>query len=144
MVRLGLSFLRDRRATSAVEFALISPFLLLLLAGILAYGSLFATSLSLQQLAAETARATIGGLNDTERKALAQAHLNANATGYPMLQADRVTFQFDEGSGTTLSKVKLTYDITAHPAWALHQLVPMPPGTLTYTLIINDGNGATS
>jgi Flp pilus assembly protein TadG len=42
-------FVRNEQAASAVEFALIAPFLLLLVAAIMAYGSLFATSLSLQQ-----------------------------------------------------------------------------------------------
>ena len=42
-------FFSDKRATSAVEFALIAPFLLLLVAAILAYGSIFATSISLHR-----------------------------------------------------------------------------------------------
>ena len=70
-------FFSDKRATSAVEFALIAPFLLLLVAAILAYGSIFATSISLQQVAAETARATIGGLSDAERRSLALIKLAA-------------------------------------------------------------------
>jgi Flp pilus assembly protein TadG len=36
-------FFRNRGAVSAVEFALIAPFLFLLVAAILAYGSIFAT-----------------------------------------------------------------------------------------------------
>lgn len=127
-----------------MEFALIAPFLLLLVAAILAYGSLFATSLSLQQLAAETARATIGGLTDVERKSLADAFLAANSGSYPMLKADHVTFTFDNGGGANLSKVKLSYDLTDHPAWALNQLLPMPPNPMTYTMVVTDGNGATS
>lgn len=134
----------DRRATSAVEFALIAPFLLLLVAGILAYGSLFATSLSLQQLAAETARATIGGLNDDERETLAQSHLNATAGGFPLLRADHVTFEFNEGSGSNLSKVTLRYDLTGHPAYVLENLIPLPASPLVYSLAVTDGDGASS
>lgn len=136
--------LTNKRATSAVEFALIAPFLLLLVGAILAYGSIFATSLSLQQIAAEAARATIGGLSDGERKTLAQNKLNAIADDYPMLDASKVTFGFDAGTGTQLSRVTLRYDMSNHPAYALDKLLPLPKSPLTYSLIITDGNGVTS
>lgn len=136
--------LSDRRGASAVEFALISPFLMLLIAAVLGYGSLFATALSLQQLAAETARATIGGLNDAERKTLAQTHLNALKSTYPMLDASKVTFSFNEGSGSTLSKVTVSYSLATHPAYALKELLPLPASPMSYTLVVTDGNGASS
>lgn len=136
--------LKDNRATSAVEFALIAPLLLLLIASILAYGSIFATSLSLQQIAAETARATIGGLSDAERKTLAQTKLNAIAADYPMLDVSKVTFAFDAGAGSQISKVTLRYDMVNHPAYTLENLLPLPKSPLTYSLIVTDGNGATS
>lgn len=137
-------FLSDNRATSAVEFALIAPFMLLLIAAVLAYGSIFATSLSLQQLAAETARATIGGLNDTERKSLAQAYLTANSANYPMLVARDLSFEFDAATGETLSKVRLEYDLKDHPAYALSGLLPLPPSPIAYTMVVTDGDGARS
>lgn len=136
--------LKSNRATSAVEFALIAPFLLLLLAAIMAYGSVFATSLSLQQIAAETARATIGGLSDSERKTLAQNKLNAIAADYPMLDATKVTFDFDAGTTSQLSRVTLHYDMTNHPAYTFDKLLPLPKSPLSYSLIVTDGNGVTS
>lgn len=136
--------IRDRRATSAVEFALIAPFLLLLVAAILAYGSIFATSLSLQQIAAETARATIGGLSDAERKTLAETKLAAIADDYPMLDVSKVTFAFDAGTGSELSRVTLFYDMTNHPAYALDKLLPLPASPISSSLIITDGDGVTS
>jgi Flp pilus assembly protein TadG len=134
----------DRRGASAVEFALIAPFLLLLVAAILAYGSIFATSLSLQQVAAEAARATIAGLSDSERKTLAQAKLNAIASEYPLLDPSKVSFQFDAGSGSELSRVTLLYDMTNHPAYALDKLLPLPASPISYSIIITDGSGASS
>lgn len=137
-------FAKDKRATSAVEFALVAPFLLLLVASILAYGSIFATSLSLQQIAAETARATIGGLSDAERKTLAQTKLNAIAHDYPMLDVAKVTFEFDAGTGTELSRVTLHYDMSTHPAYTFDKLLPLPKSPISYSLIVTDGNGVTS
>lgn len=127
-----------------MEFALIAPFLLLLVAAILAYGTIFATSLSLQQLAAETARATIGGLNDAERESLAQAHLDAMADSYPMLDAGDLTFAFDAAAGGEQSSVTLTYDMANHPAYALEELIPLPESPLSYSMVVTDGDGAAS
>ena len=137
-------FFSDKRATSAVEFALIAPFLLLLVAAILAYGSIFATSISLQQIAAETARATIGGLSDAERRSLALIKLAAIGDQYPMLDVSKVTFDFDEGTGTELSRLTLHYDMSRHPAYTLDKLLPLPKSPISYSLIVTDGNGATS
>jgi Flp pilus assembly protein TadG len=138
------ALLRNGRGTSAVEFALIAPFLLLLVGAILAYGTIFATSLSLQQLAAETARATIGGLNDSERESLAQAHLDAMADSYPMLNASALSFTFDAASGGEQSSVTLQYDMTNHPAYALEELIPLPDSPLSYSMVVTDGDGASS
>ena len=118
--------------------------MLLLVAAILAYGSLFATSLSLQQVAAETARATIAGLSDAERKSLAQSKLNDISGNYPMLDPSKVTFTFNETAGSELSRVTLTYDLSEHPAYALEKLLPLPPSPLSYSLIITDGDGIDS
>jgi Flp pilus assembly protein TadG len=132
----------NRSGASAVEFAIIAPFLLLLVAGILAYGSIFATSLSLQQLAAETARATIGGLNDSERQDLAEAHFALVSSQYPMLRVDAVSFGFDSAAEGQQSRVTLSYSMANHPAYALEQLIPLPPSPLSYSMIITDGDGA--
>ena len=134
-------FFRNKQGASAVEFALIAPFMLLLVAAILAYGSIFATSLSLQQIAAETARATIGGLSDAERKTLAQGKLAAISANYPMLDPGKVTFTFNAAAGSELSRVTLSYDMSGHPAYALDKLLPLPSSPLSYSLIITDGNG---
>ena len=137
-------FFENKQGASAVEFALIAPFMLLLVAAILAYGSIFATSLSLQQIAAETARATIGGLSDAERETLAQGKLAAISANYPMLDPAKVTFVFNAAAGSELSRVTLTYDLSSHPAYALDKLLPLPASPLSYSLIITDGNGIDS
>lgn len=132
---------KDRRGASAVEFALIAPFLLMLVGAILAYGSIFATSLSVQQIAAETARATIGGLRDAERKTLAYAKLAAIASKYPMLDPAKMTFAFNQ-DGDQLSRLTFSYDMTGHPAYALDNLLPLPESPLSYSMIVTDGDGA--
>ena len=139
---LMVGFSRDKRGTSAVEFALIAPFLMLLVGAILAYGSIFATSLSLQQIAAETARATIGGLSDGERQTLAEAKLAVISSKYPMLDPAKVTFAFDQNDGSEISRLTFSYDMSSHPAYALDKLLPLPASPISYSMIITDGDGA--
>jgi Flp pilus assembly protein TadG len=138
------AFTRDRKATSAVEFALVAPLLLMLVAAILAYGSIFATSISLQQMAAEAARATIGGLSDAERQTLANAKLADISDKYPMLKAANLAISFDTGVSDEVSRLTLSYDMTGHPAYALDKLLPLPESPLSYSMIVTDGDGAGS
>ena len=125
-----------------MEFALVAPFLMLLVAAVLAYGSVFATSLCLQRIAAEAVRATIGGVNDGERQSLASAKLAAIADKYPMLDSKKVKFIFDQGKGSNISRITFTYVMSDHPSDAMDKLLPLPPSPLSYSMIITDGDGA--
>lgn len=88
--RVG-SLTRDERGASAVEFAMVLPFLIMLLLGIIQYGSLFVLQREMHDTARETARGMIIGAfaseGDAERFAVAQlagwsAHFSA-AAAYP-------------------------------------------------------------
>ncbi len=56
-----------RRGGSAVEFALIAPMLLAMVAGILTFGILLGAAHNLRLVTAEAARASIAGVTDAER-----------------------------------------------------------------------------
>jgi len=75
--RLRLNpFWQDRRGASAVEFALVAPLLLMLLLGIIQYGSLFLIQNRMTDAARDTARrlavGDIGNEPDAEAYAVAQ------------------------------------------------------------------------
>ncbi len=77
--RFGVrKFLTARDGAIAVEFAMIAPIFLMIIFGILIYGSYLAVIHGVQQLAAEAARSSIAGLNETERSSLANAYVTSN------------------------------------------------------------------
>src|SRR3546814_1825318 len=57
----------DRRGAVIVEMALVLPLLVTLLLGLVCYGQYFLIAHSVQQIANDAARATIGGLTSDER-----------------------------------------------------------------------------
>ncbi len=61
----------DIRATSAIEFAVISPVLFAILFGIITFGVHYAARIGLTYAAAEGGRAAVAGLTDDERYSLA-------------------------------------------------------------------------
>src|SRR5690606_31835598 len=89
---------RSRRAalfqrqdgTSAIEFAIVAPAFLLLLLGIVAFGTLFGTYHGLQQLVAEATRAAVAGLDSGERTQIARGYIALNAGSYPFIDATRL------------------------------------------------------
>lgn len=73
-------FARSTAATSAVEFALLSPLYFLLMFGMAAYGIYFGAGHSVQQLAADAARVAVAGLTSQERQTLATDYVARNAS----------------------------------------------------------------
>lgn len=124
----GMS-LADDSGASALEFALVAPMLLLLLLGMLAWGGYYWMSHCVQQLANDSARAAVGGLDVAERTRLAQASLDRQITAYGLMSPDlaRLTVR-ETGAEMTVS---VAYDASDTPFFALKGLVPMPSATIS-------------
>lgn len=84
-------FYRDQSGAVAIEFVLVAPILFTLLFGIITLGYFMGVSHSVQQLAAGAARASVAGLDQTERKSLADAYLSQAGTRYPLLITEGLT-----------------------------------------------------
>jgi Flp pilus assembly protein TadG len=136
--RLGSrSFRQDRRGSTAIEFAVISPVLILMLLGILVYGGYFMLSHSLQQMANDAARASVAGLTDTERSTLAQTAVTNDVQTYSYLSPRLLSVNYaDQNQVLT---VTLTYNASGSPFWALNGLVPMPSPTLVRSASVQIG-----
>ena len=134
------SLLKDRTAASAVEFAMVMPIFLIVLFGIIAYGSYLAVIHGLQQLTAEAARASIGGLSDSERLSLATSDIDSNVGTYPLLTPDRLTIvsaATDASTGTFTVTVK--YDASDMFIFNMPQFVPSPNKVIVRSASIQRG-----
>lgn len=89
--RFARRFLKDQSGAVAVEFVLIAPLLFALLLGIVTLGYFMGVSHSVQHLASGAARASVTGLDETERAALANTYLSEAGQRYPLLTQDAVT-----------------------------------------------------
>jgi Flp pilus assembly protein TadG len=111
-----------------LEFALVGPFLIVMLLGICAYGGYFWMSHAVQQVANDAARAALGGLSDTERQSLASASLASEIGSYAYLTPQNASVAL--ASDTSQLTVKISYNAAQTPFWALSSLIPMPPSTI--------------
>lgn len=140
-MRFSIRRFRDSEAaTSAIEFALIAPVLLLMMFGIIAYGYIFGVYHNLQQMASEAARASVAGLNDVERDMLARAFIGANARSYPLLDPAKLRVATVPGGLSNQSfEVAVAYDMSQTVFQRLAELVALPPLQVERRAVVQRG-----
>jgi Flp pilus assembly protein TadG len=132
-------FVRCGRGVSAVEFAMLAPLFLVLVFGIIEFGSYLAMVHGVQQLAAEAARSSIAGMTDTERNSLATSYVAANASTYPLLTANALTVNAAASAGdANVYVVTVNYDASHSFIYQL-PFVPSPPSTIVRSASIPYG-----
>ncbi|AEQ53452.1 TadE family protein [Pelagibacterium halotolerans] len=130
----------NETGSSAVEFALIAPVFLLLVFGAIGYGIYFGAAHSVQQLAADAARAAVAGLSGAERTALATAFLADNGGSYVLIDPDLLTIEAAPSpSDPDQFLVRVSYDASALPIWNLHPPLPLPDRTIRFASTIRNG-----
>lgn len=127
----------DRSGNAAVEFALVGPVLLLLLMGIFTYGGYFLTAHTVQQLTNDAARASIAGLDDAERLALAREAMQSGISNQDFMRGELAQISLTR-TGTTIS-VAVTYDASEDVYWAFQALIPAPPHSISRRASIRVG-----
>jgi Flp pilus assembly protein TadG len=113
----------DNSGASAVEFALVIPILIMMLCGILAYGGYFWMAHSVQEMANDSARAAIAGLDNGERESLARSSLSTGLAGSG-LDPSLTKIQVDQNPNDL--RVEVTYDASNTVFFALRGITPMP------------------
>lgn len=126
-----------RQGSTAVEFALVGPLLILLLMGMVVYGGWFWLAQSVQSLASESARAAIGGLDAAERESLARRFVAASDEGTSGLDLTKTAVVVE--SDADAIRVRVTYDVASHPLMKLAVLIPDPPATIERSAVVRIG-----
>lgn len=121
--------LRNDSGSAAVEFAIVGPILLLLMTGIFTYGGYFLTAHTVQQLANDAARASIAGLDDTERLTLAREAMLSGISNQDFMRGELSDVAITR-QGTSIS-IAVTYDASEDVYWAFQSLIPAPPSRIS-------------
>lgn len=129
-------FMRDRRGVAAIEFAIVAPLLIMMMFGMIMYGSWFWMAHSVQSMASESARAAIAGLDPTEREQLARAFVGVQVSDLG-LNAAKAAVAVE--STPTVIRVNIAYDASDHPLMALSGLIPSPPKIIRRTAVVRLG-----
>lgn len=138
--RPAAALIRSASGASAVEFAIVAPLFFMSLIGILVYGLYFGTVHSVQQIAADAARASIAGLNDAERVKLATDHVQLSTANYLLLNSAKMQVDATpDGADSNLFVVTVTYDASDLPIYGLDKLVPVPQPTIRRSAVIRRG-----
>lgn len=131
---------QNRSGASALEFAIVLPVFLLIVLGILTYGIYLGSVHSVEQLAADAARASVAGLSDSERVQIATQHVTTNAKGYPLLNPSKV--EIEAGASpldASQFRVLVRFDASDLPIWIMAGIVPMPDRMIERTSVIKRG-----
>jgi Flp pilus assembly protein TadG len=129
-----------QRGSNAVEFALIAPVLMLMLFGIIAFGYIFGVYHGVQQIAAEAARASVSGMNDPEREAIAREFVANNASAYPMLDPAKLQVTTTQsGPPRQTFEVAISYDMSDTVFANFASLVALPPPLVERRAVVQRG-----
>lgn len=129
-------FRHDRRGVAAIEFAIVAPLLIMMMFGMIMYGSWFWMAHSVQSMASEGARAVIAGLDPAEREQLARAFVGLQVGD---LGLDSAKAAVEVESTPTVIRVDIAYDASDHPLMALSGLIPSPPKVIRRTAVVRLG-----
>lgn len=133
-------FRTAQAGASAIEFALILPAFMMIIFGIVMFGSYLTMVHGVQQLAAEAARSSVAGLSEGERRTLANDYVAANAGAYPLLLPAHLKVSAGASSAdANVFVVTVDYDASGMFIYSLPSFVPAPPATIVRSAAIPRG-----
>jgi Flp pilus assembly protein TadG len=130
----------DRSGVAAIEFAIVGPLFFLVLLGILIFAIYFGTVHSVQQIAAEAARATVQGLTEAERTQLAKSQVASIVASYPLIDPTYLSVSAATSpNDANLFNISISYDASRSIVFAFEGLIPMPPKTIARSAVVRRG-----
>jgi Flp pilus assembly protein TadG len=138
-MRIMIKLFSCRRGAAAVEFAMLLPLFLVLVFGIVVFGSYLAMVHGVQQLAAEAARSSVAGMSDSERSSIATSYVAANVGTYPLIVPANVSVNAATSvSDPNVFVVTVSYNAAGMFIYSL-PFVPSPPSTIVRSAAIPYG-----
>lgn len=128
-----IAALRDTRGAVVIEAALVLPFLILLMLGIMTYSQWFMAEHSVQQAANDAARAALAGLTESERDGIVNDSL-----AHSVLHAGTVDphlLSVQTGLDGAYYTVSVSYDAQASSLYR-NSLFPLPARTIRRTATV--------
>lgn len=131
----------------ALEFALIAPVFLVLVLGTMVFAIYFATAVAVTHAAGEGARASIAGLDATDRASLAQARVSQVFAAYaPLLDATKATVTPAAGATAGTFQVRVSYPLNDFGFGGFYALLALvtgdasaAPTSISNTVIVANG-----
>lgn len=120
MKMIVTKFRNNRHGASAVEFAIVFPLFIITIMTMIGYGIYISAATSVQQISADAARASIAGLDPSERQRLAELFVASAVTDRAFIDPVKVTVTVTESpvvSGQI--SVQIDYDADSLPIWSL-------------------------
>jgi Flp pilus assembly protein TadG len=140
MSQLCKRLLRDQRAVSAVEFALVFPLFILLLLGVASYTAVAAVYTGTQELVAEAARASVAGISDSERAQIVTNFISANASSYAFLDPTKISASCGTiNAAQSTYQVNLSYDASGLFAYDFSSIIPLPSPYISRSAVVVNG-----
>jgi Flp pilus assembly protein TadG len=133
-------FKSEESGVTAVEFALVAPVFIVMLLGMMFYGMYFAAAHSVQELAADAARASVAGLSTSERQKIVADYVAGSSGNYLLLRAADVVASGEPHAGDPL-RFDVTVQVAASnlPTGILDALFPVPSSTIARTAVVRIG-----
>ncbi|MEP9397142.1 TadE/TadG family type IV pilus assembly protein [Mesorhizobium sp. KR2-14] len=124
---------RHQSAFSALDFLLLTTLFMLFTVGMIACGTYFGASISVQQIASEAARSAIDGNNHASL-------MRTYGLTHPFIDPARLSIETREvpGEGSRIM-VKVRYDTGALPVWKLLGSLNLPSVVITREAIVRTG-----
>jgi Flp pilus assembly protein TadG len=136
----GRRFCANRSATAALEFAIVSPALILMFLAMMLFGFYLTLLHEVQELASSGARASVAGVTNAERNTLAQQFIsNFIASSGLLVPADLTVVTGTVGTPAVSYQVSVTYNLKDTPIPFLASLVNIPDSSIQRTAIVQLG-----
>ncbi len=109
MMRLARTFRRDKRGASAIEFALVVPFLVIIIVGVAQMGRVYLANAGLRNLVADSAR--FASISPRPNDDAIKARLRTGGFGLEAASLSEPVVTYGADNGANWAQINMTYTV---------------------------------